>query len=135
MIKLVVAVNEKIEARNVVKIVDKDIIQKLLVYLHRSRTWREISKIYKIPAGTLDAYAHGLEIKNKKHRAIFGLPDQVVLNVCPTCGIVHVKKCPHENHKKELTIEQRKINVLKRIKKAVSQAQELGLDVQWSLKL
>ena len=99
-------------------------------------SWEDIGHKYLINRGLAWAIVNKhYDPKDSEIRIILGLPELELTPVCPTCGIVHVKNCPVERQRKELTIEQRKINVLKRIKKAVAQAQELGLDVQWSLKL
>jgi hypothetical protein len=59
--------------------------------------WREISKYYGLPAGTLSSIAKGREPKDPHTRALLNLPVLAPTPVCPGCGIVHIKPtCPRK---------------------------------------
>jgi hypothetical protein len=88
----------------------------VLLELNKYISWENIGEFYGISGTTLRAYANGRKLINKKHRKVFGMPDQVIMPVCPTCGIVHVKKCPAKKKAKhELSEEEKKRKFLKRM--------------------
>lgn len=75
-----------------------------LTELNRSLSWRKIAKLDKyegLEPGTLCAIAKGREPVDIHIRTKLDLPAYLPTPVCPVCGIVHVKKCPHSktNHK------------------------------------
>jgi len=70
--------------------------------LHKELSWRQIAKLDSyagVKPGTLCAIAKGREPVDIHIRSILSLPAYLPTPVCPVCGIVHVKKCPHKNHK------------------------------------
>lgn len=69
-----------------------------LLLLHETKSWRQIVKMPQfkgIPAGTLCSIAHGREPLDNHLRKQLDLPVFEPTAVCTICGIVHVKKCPH----------------------------------------
>jgi hypothetical protein len=56
-------------------------------------SWRAVSKILGLPAGTLCAIAKGREPKKAEHRLALGLPVLAPASICPACKVVHVGRC------------------------------------------
>lgn len=67
---------------------EKDIVIMLRKLHRQSGSWALVQEKHypKISSGSLNAYANGRPIKNRKHRHIFGLPHYVVTEACPECG-------------------------------------------------
>ena len=79
-----------------------DQVKQELIELNKTLSWRKIAKLDSyvgVKPGTLCAMAKGREPVDIHIRAKLDLPAYVSTPVCPLCGIVHIKKCPHTNHK------------------------------------
>lgn len=48
----------------------------------------------RVGLGTLQRYASGTEPTRASVRRALGLPPIEKVQACPSCGVVHVKKCP-----------------------------------------
>ena len=62
-------------------------------------SWRKIAlepKFKGIPHSTLRYIAGGHNPKSEYIRKILKLPSLVPVEVCPVCGIVHIKSCPQK---------------------------------------
>lgn len=71
-----------------------DKAQDALLQLYSTyQSWRAVSKILGLPAGTLCAIAKGREPKKAEHRLALGLPVLAPAPICPACKVVHVGRC------------------------------------------
>jgi hypothetical protein len=97
-------------------------------------SWRKMSKKYGgISCATLDRYAHGAKIKNKKHRDIFGMAPLELAPVCPIHGVVHCE-CPDAKPAKsgrgpyrKSTPDEKRQRAIDNIQTAIQRAEKLGI--------
>ena len=81
-------------SRNSVQSLDRVI--KGLKRLHRiHKSWRAVSHILGLPAGTLSSIVKDKrEPKDPHARMILNMSALGTAPLCPRCGVVHTKRCP-----------------------------------------
>lgn len=64
---------------------------------------RELSRklVFRVALGTVHDLAHGREPKGTAIRLALGLPALQAVAICPTHGVVHLKRCPGRNKEQD----------------------------------
>jgi hypothetical protein len=108
-----------------------DEIRAFLFAEHKLISWRKMAQKYGMSCATLDAYAHGREIKNTAHREVLGLAPLIPAPAC-WCGKVHIKGHPKERKSADTSEEAKRARAITALEKAIERAHKIGVDgIDW----